>query len=81
MPADAHTVHGTTNDGQYGELRLFPTKNGWLQLGFGATAHLKREYVCGETLQEVLSEWIPYDLFKNKHIRVEETKGARWADM
>lgn len=75
MSGDAHTVHGITHDGQYGEVTLTPTKKGWLQLGWGATAHLKREYVCGETLQEVLDEWIPHDL------RGTRATKRRWSDI
>lgn len=66
-----------TNDGnpaawQDSQVRLTRTRKGWMQTNIHECArHLRREYVCFETLECLTHDWLPHD-FSEFYVSVEK---------
>ena len=55
-------VRGILRDSQlHGVLCITRQDSHWEQRGRWTTAHLNRDYVCNERLDDILEKWIPHD--------------------
>lgn len=68
----AYAADGKPAAWQDSQVRLTRTHKGWMQTNILECArHLRREYVCFETLERLTHDWLPHD-FAEFYVSVEK---------